>query len=88
MSGTRDGTGRPAPGSCEEALLFVYEYLDGELEPEQAARIEEHVRRCRACWPMFDFERLFLDHLREKGLIAQAGEPLLQRVRRALRDAG
>lgn len=79
---------RPEPGSCEEALLYVYEYLDGELEPEIAERIDEHLRRCVACYPYFDFERLFLDHVRERGLAARAGDRLLARVRETLRGVG
>lgn len=69
------GGGSPPGGiDCEEALARVYEYLDGELAPELQERIHAHLEVCRRCYPVFDFERLFLDHVREKGLEEPADE--------------
>ncbi|MFQ5889588.1 MAG: zf-HC2 domain-containing protein [Gemmatimonadota bacterium] len=75
----------PPPGSCEESLRYVYEYLDGELDSATSARIDEHLRTCRRCYPHFNFERLFLDYLREKGLQARHAEELMRKVRERLR---
>jgi len=66
--------------SCEEALARVYEYLDGELGPELHDRIGAHLEVCRRCYPFFDFERMFLDYVREKGRSAPASEDLRERI--------
>jgi len=72
--------------SCEETVARVYEFLDGELDPETMERIGEHIEACQRCYPYFNFERIFLDHIRSKGLRTEKSERLEQRVRDALRD--
>lgn len=39
--------------TCSEALACADEYLHGRLPAEQAARVDEHVRRCPNCGPRF-----------------------------------
>jgi mycothiol system anti-sigma-R factor len=34
---------------CSEFLLRIYEYMDGEMGPEENLRFEAHVRECRPC---------------------------------------
>lgn len=41
--------------SCREALQRVYEFLDNELTPEEAAHIRTHFEKCRACYPVLKF---------------------------------
>lgn len=76
-----DDAGPPGGVSCEEALSRLYEYLDGELDREMQERIHRHLELCRRCYPEFDFERLFLDYVREKGSAAEHRERLEERVR-------
>lgn len=84
-----DGSDGPPGGiSCEEALSRVYEYLDGELESETQERIHRHLEICRRCYPCFDFERLFLDYVREKASAGERREGLEEAVRRMLREEG
>lgn len=73
-SGARGGI------SCEEALARVYEYLDGELDPELQERVHEHLEVCRRCYPCFNFERLFLDDVHERGLSVEENPRLKRRV--------
>jgi mycothiol system anti-sigma-R factor len=47
------------PASCEEALERIFEWLDGELDPESARRIGAHLEVCARCYPMVKFERSF-----------------------------
>lgn len=82
----RDDDGPPGGVSCEEALSRVYEYLDGELEPAMQERIHRHVEICRRCYPRFDFERLFLDSVREEGAAGRHRERLEERVRRMIEE--
>lgn len=79
-----DGAPEPgeAPGgiACDDALARLYEYLDGELDREAQDRVHRHVEVCRRCFPSFDFERLFLDHVRDRGLAGGGGEGLRSRI--------
>ena len=85
--GDRPGSGPPGGIECEEALARVYEYLDGELEPETRERIHEHLEVCQRCYPYFDFERIFLDYVREKGLAVGETGGLRERVEALLEEA-
>ena len=51
---------------CEQAVERVYEFLDGELDAELMERVREHIEVCKRCYPYFNFERIFLDHIRSK----------------------
>lgn len=73
--------------TCEEALSRVYEYLDGELDGPTQDSIHRHLEVCRRCYPRFDFERVFLDFVRERGL-AGGGDGLRERVLDALEREG
>lgn len=56
--------------SCQEAVERVYEYLDGELEEERAEEIRCHVEQCKRCYPMYNWEQMFLDFIGDR-----AGRP-------------
>jgi mycothiol system anti-sigma-R factor len=47
--------------SCREALERVYEYLDNELAPADAAEIKLHFEKCRSCYPVLKFCQSFQD---------------------------
>lgn len=53
---------------CEDCASNLYEYLDGELEPRLYEQIRRHLARCRRCYPVFNFERAFLDYVHDRGL--------------------
>lgn len=40
---------KPGGISCREVVELVTAYLDGALEPAEAARVEEHLRHCDPC---------------------------------------
>lgn len=48
---TRENTAMPHyhDTDCSEFLLRIYEYMDGEMGPEENLRFEAHVRQCRPC---------------------------------------
>ncbi len=71
---------------CEEALDRLFEYLDGELDPGEAARVEEHLEICKRCYPRAAFERSFLDALERARERRSAPEELKERVLAALRE--
>jgi anti-sigma factor (TIGR02949 family) len=55
---------RPPELSCHEALERVYELLDGELDPAEADRVDEHFRVCAACYPHLKLEECFRKRVR------------------------
>lgn len=71
--------------TCQEALDRVYEYLDGELDQGWTERVRAHIEACRRCYPHFNFERIFLDHIRAKGLREERSERLERRILEILR---
>lgn len=66
--------------SCEEALERLFEYLDGELDTSDTARIEEHLEICKACYPRAQFERSFLEALERVKKTDAAPERVQARV--------
>lgn len=72
--------------SCQEAMDRVYEFLDGELSPDWTEKVRRHIEICKKCYPYFNFERIFLDHIRSKGLGATRSTALEEKVLRLLRD--
>jgi predicted anti-sigma-YlaC factor YlaD len=39
--------------SCQAARAAVSDYIDGELDPALARLLEEHLRTCRTCPPLY-----------------------------------
>jgi anti-sigma factor (TIGR02949 family) len=52
--------------SCAEAVRQLWDYLEREVPPEQATRIEEHLALCRTCCGEIEFagelRRFLTDH--------------------------
>ena len=42
---------------CSEFLLRIYEYMDGEMGPEENLRFEAHVRECAPCLKQHEVDR-------------------------------
>jgi mycothiol system anti-sigma-R factor len=51
---------------CESALDHLYEYLDGEEGPIEAAKIAQHLDECGPCLAEYDVERII------KSLVARS----------------
>lgn len=84
----REGRARPGGVGCPDVVAKVYEYLDGELDPETQERIHRHVEICQRCHSFFDFERLFLDAVRDRGLAVGEVGDLRRRLEVFLDDLG
>ena len=48
---------------CKEVLICLWEYLDEELRPEEAAEVAAHLSHCGACYPAYCCDRALLDLL-------------------------
>lgn len=72
------------PCDCGAALEKLYDFLDGELTSASGEEIAAHIEQCRACWPQFNFERLFLDRLAAAGECCEPCPQLADRIRAVL----
>lgn len=70
--------------SCEEAVSRVYEYLDGESDGAERERIRCHVLKCQRCYPFFNWERVFLETVKERGSAPRPNPELKVKVRELL----
>lgn len=52
---------------CENAVDYVYQYLDDELTHTRKARIKWHLRRCGDCISAFEFEESLKAKIAEGG---------------------
>ena len=43
---------------CSQALMQVYEYLDGEMVPDDYAKIREHLAQCGPCLKEYDIDQM------------------------------
>lgn len=70
---------------CEEALRRLAAFLDGELDPSEAAEVERHLETCRSCYSRAEFERRLRDRLQSDLRPATVPAELEERVRRIVR---
>ena len=52
---------------CENAIEYVYQYIDEELTVTRSARIKWHLKRCGHCMDAFTFETLLKDRIAAGG---------------------
>ena len=71
--------------SCEEVLAEVEHFLHGELEPDRAALLAEHLATCLPCFERAEFQRQLKQIVRTK-CRSEAPEDLTWRVRLAIRS--
>lgn len=45
--------------SCTEAAERIFEWLDGELDPDMSPRVGKHLQTCARCYPFLVFEEAF-----------------------------
>ena len=43
---------------CSRARLQLYEYLDGEMDPDDCARIRVHLKHCGPCLKEYDLDQM------------------------------
>lgn len=73
----------PKAMSCEEVIERLFDYLDRELDPQEAADVERHLHRCRDCFTRAEFERRLRARVAATGT-AKAPPRLHQRIRTLL----
>lgn len=43
---------------CSHALMQVYQYLDGEMSPDDCDKIREHLAKCGPCLKEYDVDQM------------------------------
>ena len=79
---------KQTPIDCAEAHEHLYEYLDGELTPETAVKIREHLKACAKCFANFNLEKSYLRFLEARGKTEGAPPELKQRILADILEAG
>lgn len=49
---------------CSRARLQLYEYLDGEMDPDDIAKIREHLAQCGPCLKEYDLDQMLKELVR------------------------
>lgn len=68
--------------TCGEVAERLYEYLDSELDTQDAPAVREHLRVCEACYPRLAFEEAFRALVRR----VEEGESASDDLRRQVLD--
>lgn len=61
---------------CSEVLHRIYEYLDGEMQPSDVARVAEHLEACGPCLHEHDLDRAVKAAVRRTGVEEACPEQL------------
>lgn len=56
-SGFRSESHVESHAECSEVLHRIYEYLDGEMQPSDVARVAQHLEACGPCLHEHDLDR-------------------------------
>lgn len=71
-----DSTG----SDCGEVLQRVFEFLDGEMGPQDAQRIRIHLDECRGCMTEYDVDVAMKALLRRSLALEPAPDHLRSRI--------
>lgn len=70
--------------SCEEAVQRVYEFLDDELTEEKTREVRCHVEQCKRCYPMYNWEKMFLEFVQGRAGREESNPALREQVEELL----
>ena len=73
---------------CREVVRQLWPYLDGALPDEWQERVTAHLAQCDNCRSHYDWERKFLEVVRETQAVEGDFDALRQRVLDQLAAAG
>jgi mycothiol system anti-sigma-R factor len=57
QDGPGSGSHVESHAECSEVLHRIYEYLDGEMQPADVARVAQHLEACGPCLSEHDLDR-------------------------------
>jgi anti-sigma factor (TIGR02949 family) len=65
---------------CEEVIVHLLTYLDGEIDAEKRAQIDRHLAECRGCFSRAEFEKKLRERITQLG-DEKAPASLQQRIK-------
>lgn len=65
---------------CSEVLHHIYEYLDGEMSPDEVKRVATHLAECRPCLAEHDLDAAVKAVVKRSCTEAQAPEAIRMQV--------
>jgi len=75
------GAAQEAQGiTCQDALRFMHEFIDGELEGVSRAEVQAHFEVCKLCYPHLRLERCYREALQRAYCQETAPVELRERV--------
>jgi mycothiol system anti-sigma-R factor len=66
---------------CDNAVDYLYQYIDQELTWSRRLRIRWHLKRCGDCMDAYDFEVQLKARIRECGRDDEPPQELFDRIR-------
>ena len=71
-------------GDCSEVLHRIYEYLDGEMSPDDVKRVAAHLEECRPCLAEHDLDKAVKQVVRRACVDEHAPDYLRMRITRSI----
>ncbi|HLA09110.1 MAG TPA: anti-sigma factor [Pyrinomonadaceae bacterium] len=65
---------------CQRAQELIHPYIDGELDPLQAADVERHIEQCENCNLLYRNQIALRSSLKDSSLYYRASEDLRKRI--------
>ena len=51
---------------CKSVLKDLFDYIDKEMNDQDASEMKAHLELCRVCFDRMEFEQLLRSHLQDK----------------------
>ena len=72
--------------TCRDVIERLWDYLDGELSPDQTQAVAAHLAECARCYPQYRFQYAFLELLvRNRERIPPPSRETVDRLRRLIK---
>lgn len=78
----------PGGISCRETAERLFEWLDGELDPDMTERVGTHLEACARCYPRLLFEKSSRETLARVAGDEEAPDELRAQIMRQLEEEG
>lgn len=69
---------------CRQALMKLWEYLDGELPADEVAALREHLAHCARCYPRYRHHLAFLAFVSRAAAAGAPRPEFVHRLRTAI----
>jgi anti-sigma factor (TIGR02949 family) len=62
---------------CDQVMERLWDFIDGELPPEEEQAVREHLAMCGRCFPQYDWDRAYARFMHS--VSARMSNPSLRR---------